>query len=211
MPFVIAVCLAVCALAGCSSVAEPVAEPGREGLAPLPALRLELLELLEMQREDQLERTGGGGPPGAKIGPPRDYARAVRLEQIVTESGWPTYSQVGEEGGSAAWLVAQHADSDKVLQRRLLAAMRPAVEAGQADDSELAYLEDRVAVNAGQPQAYGTQVRCRGGKPTPATPLTDAPRIDIVRAEVGLAPLADYHQEMALPCSDPEAERALPG
>ncbi|HEY6696934.1 MAG TPA: DUF6624 domain-containing protein, partial [Acidimicrobiales bacterium] len=76
-----------------------------------------------------------------------------------------------------------------------------ALEAGQADATEVAYLEDRVAVNRGEPQRYGTQVRCRGGRPEPATPLADPATVDADRVEVGLEPLADYYEDLAEACA----------
>jgi hypothetical protein len=63
----------------------------------------------------------------------------------------------GEDGAQAAWLLAQHADRRPELQQVLLEAMRAAVKAGEAAPADLAYLEDRVRVNAGRPQLYGTQ------------------------------------------------------
>jgi hypothetical protein len=41
--------------------------------------------------------------------------------------------------------------------RTFLELLRAAVDAGEAAASDLAYLEDRVRVFAGQPQLYGTQ------------------------------------------------------
>jgi hypothetical protein len=76
------------------------------------------------------------------------------------------------------------------------------VEDGQADESELAYLEDRVAVNQGEPQTYGTQVRCVEGAAQPATPLAQPDEVDELRAGVGLDPLADYMAEFAQACAD---------
>ena len=46
-----------------------------------------------------------------------------------------------------------------LIQREMLERMRAAA-AGEADRGELAYLTDRVAANAGQPQTYGTQMGC---------------------------------------------------
>ena len=72
-----------------------------------PTLRA---ELLEMQRIDQQERTGEGLPPRTKLGAPQDFTRAERLKVIIAEHGWPTFTMVGRDGATAAWVVAQHAD-----------------------------------------------------------------------------------------------------
>ena len=62
--------------------------------------------------EDQAERTGESTANG-------DRVRADRLAEIVDEHGWPTHSMVGTDGGTAAWLIAQHADFDVGSQARI--------------------------------------------------------------------------------------------
>lgn len=159
-----------------------------------------------MMRQDQLERTGDGLPPGTRLPPIQDYARAERLAEIVEEFGWPTFDMVGKEGATAAWLIAQHADHDVALQARWLVLIEEAAAAGQADPTEAAYLSDRVAVNLGEPQRYGTQIRCRAGQPTPATPIEAEASVDARRREVGLEPLIDYYDELSLMCEQEEAQ-----
>ncbi len=175
--------------------------------APVPAdddvLRT---ELLAMMAADQLERTGAGLPAGTKLPPARDFDRAQRLRRIVEERGWPTHDEVGKDGGTAAWLVAQHADFDVEFQQWALAQLTATARAGQADRTEVAYLADRVAVNTGVPQVYGSQVRCRDGEPRPATPLKRPDDIDSLRHRVGMDPLEDYYAELAMMCADEAAE-----
>jgi hypothetical protein len=152
-------------------------------------------ELMGMFERDQAGRTGGDDHEG-------DVVRSLRLAEILDEHGWPTYDLVGEDGEDAAWTIAQHADHDPELQQRALELLRAAVAEGQASPGNLAYLTDRVAVGAGQPQTYGTQVGCGPDGPTPATPLADEAAVDRLRAEAGLAPLADYLAEMAAICAE---------
>jgi hypothetical protein len=151
-------------------------------------------ELLDMMEADQAERTGASEANG-------DQPRADRLREIIDEHGWPTFALVGRDGATAAWLIAQHADFDVEFQAEVLELMRAAVDADQADPSEVAYLEDRVAVNRGEPQRYGTQVRCHGGQPEPATPLVDPEGVDAQRADVGIEPLAAYYEDFAEGCA----------
>jgi hypothetical protein len=148
-----------------------------------PALRE---ELLAMRDRDQAERIG------KPIGTETDADRTLRLREIIEEFGWPTPALVGEDGASAAWLIAQHSDFDVAFQEQVLALMNEALAAGDADPSEVAFLEDRVAVNTGRPQTYGSQIRCRNGTARPATPIADREHVDERRAEVGLEPLEDY-------------------
>jgi hypothetical protein len=109
--------------------------------------------------------------------------------------GWPGQTLVGEEGAGAAWLLAQHADRDPARQRVFLQALRDAVAQGEASRAHLAYLEDRVRVNVGQLQLYGTQFTVTGGELGPC-PIEDRQRLDERRAEAGLEPFADYEARM---------------
>lgn len=201
--------------AGESSPALPLTVPTATPLdAAVPVADDELrTELLEMMAADQLERTGAGLPAGTKLPPSRDFDRAQRLRRIVEERGWPTHDEVGKDGGTAAWLVAQHADFDVAFQQWALVRLTAAARAGQADRTEVAYLADRVAVNTGVPQVYGSQVRCRDGEPRPATRLKRPGDVDSLRHRVGMDPLAAYYDELALMCADEAAagQQAGPG
>jgi hypothetical protein len=152
-------------------------------------------ELLGMMDADQEERTGA-------VGTNHDSERTERLGEIIDEHGWPTFDLVGREAATAAWVIAQHSDQDVPFQEQALELMQAAVDDDQADASELAYLADRVAVNNGEPQRYGTQVRCAPGGAQPATPLVDADRVDELRADIGLDPLATYLAEFEEGCAE---------
>ncbi|SEF46236.1 hypothetical protein SAMN04489712_10198 [Thermomonospora echinospora] len=113
-----------------------------------------------------------------------------RLGRIMDEHGWPTVPMVGPEAARAAWLIAQHADRQLDVQRRALVLMEQAVAAGEAGVRELAFLRDRVRVNEGRPQIYGTQIAgVRDGAPVP-WPCEDPEAMDRLRAEVGIDPFA---------------------
>jgi len=189
-----ALCLGT-ALAGCAGDNDGDGESDSTAQAEPGAAQRDLRrELLDMMEADQAERTGESDAND-------DAPRADRLREIIDEHGWPTFDLVGKDGATAAWLIAQHADFDVQFQAEVLDLMRAALEAGQADATEVAYLEDRVAVNRGEPQRYGTQVRCRGGRPEPATPLADPATVDADRVDVGLEPLADYYEDLAEACA----------
>jgi hypothetical protein len=166
------------------------AAPGGQGVAE-PALRK---ELLEMAAQDQAERTGQGGI--------EDEPRVARLKEIIAEHGWPTHDLVGRRAADAAWLIAQHADLDPAFQQEALELLREAVEADQASAGNLAYLEDRIAAGAGEPQSYGTQVACTPKGPKPGTPISDRSGLDERRAAAGLEPYENYLRQMTRICAD---------
>ncbi|HEV2376663.1 MAG TPA: DUF6624 domain-containing protein [Streptosporangiaceae bacterium] len=162
-------------------------------------------ELLARRDEDQRIRTLVSPPAGQYlVRLPDEVALQWQrvdddntrwLAELVRARGWPGRTLAGEEGAAAAWLLAQHADHDPALQRTFLQALRGAVNRGEASAAHLAYLEDRVRVNAGQPQRYGTQFTLVGGELGPY-PIEDPHRLDERRAEAGLEPFADYQALM---------------
>ncbi|MFD8998685.1 DUF6624 domain-containing protein [Streptomyces abikoensis] len=115
-----------------------------------------------------------------------------RLAEIMDELGWPTAGLVGADAARAAWLIAQHADRQLGVQRRALRLLEEAVAAGAAGPRELAFLRDRVLVNDGRKQIYGTQIAgVENGSPVP-WPCEEPERVDELRAAVGIEPFAAY-------------------
>jgi hypothetical protein len=99
------------------------------------------------------------------------------LVEVVTAQGWPQFSVVGEEAATDARLLAQHADMQPEQQRLFHELMAAAVEDGEAEAKYFAYLEDRVRVNSGRPQLYGTQFvdHGQGLEPQPSRTVTGCP------------------------------------
>ncbi|WP_416976928.1 DUF6624 domain-containing protein [Streptomyces sp. T028] len=120
-----------------------------------------------------------------------DAENTTALSRIVDEHGWPGFALVGKEGATAAWLLAQHADSNPAFQRRALSLLAAAVDAGDADPAHWALLTDRCRVSEDRPQVYGSQyVRDADGQ-WRMHPVEEAERLDARRAAVGLEPQAE--------------------
>jgi hypothetical protein len=117
-------------------------------------------------------------------------ANALRLDEIVTQYGWPGISVVGLEGCRAAWLVAQHAICTPDLQRKFLAVMRRASESGDIPRRQVACLTDRICFNESKPQVYGTVLDWNEiGELT--CDLEDPANVDARRKDVGLPPFRE--------------------
>lgn len=129
-----------------------------------------------------------------------DRKNSAWLRQYVEEKGWPKMSVVGKRASSAAWLLVQHADRDPAFQLLALRLMEPLVEEGEVDKGNFAYLYDRIMLKISGKQRYATQFA--GCEPElaerPLRPMEDSDpaRIDALRAEMGLRPLADYRAQM---------------
>lgn len=155
-------------------------------------------ELLARAAADQAFRQAARrlSQEDVRAGFDEDQERAAWLGEIVDVHGWPGVRLVGEDGASAAWLLAQHADHDVQLQERFLALLEAAAMRGDASASDAAYLTDRVRVNRGEPQLYGTQFHGEGSDLRPR-PIEDPDSLDARRAAVGLEPFAQYAERMA--------------
>jgi outer membrane protein OmpA-like peptidoglycan-associated protein len=126
-----------------------------------------------------------------------DSLNLIRLKQIIDQYGWPGPELVGDNGNAAVFLVVQHADIK--TQEKYLPVMREAVKNGNAFASDLALLEDRVAVGQGKKQIYGSQIikDPKTGKDTLAT-IEDFQNVDKRRAEVGLGSLEQYAKQWGI-------------
>ncbi|MCX6213526.1 DUF6624 domain-containing protein [Spirosoma sp.] len=119
-------------------------------------------ELIERQRNDLDVRqrlaeegklTGGYNPEMEDV----HLDNARRLQEMITQIGWPAQEQVGEEASQAAWLIVQHAISLPSFMKRSLALMNEQAKTRTIDPANLAFLADRIAMYENQPQFYGTQ------------------------------------------------------
>lgn len=133
-----------------------------------------------------------------------DAKHTKRMKEIVAEIGWPTASKVGLGGASNAWLLVQHADHDVDFQEQCLQHMKES-PAGEVDATDIAYLTDRVCINRGRGQLYGTQFTQEDGKHIPQT-IEDETNVDARRAEVGMGPLSEQIQMMYEHCPLDEAK-----
>ena len=112
-----------------------------------------------------------------------DSTHLIRVNNILSEGGFPRKSQVGEFATLAVWIVFQHNSLEQ--QKSFLPQMEEAVRNGDVAPMYLAMLKDRIDVREGRPQKYGTQMG-NGGK---LCPLLDATRVNEWRQEVGLPPI----------------------
>jgi hypothetical protein len=145
-------------------------------------------ELVQMGERDQEMRNS------QKWDAEVDIRNTQRLKQIIREIGWPSISKVGREAANYAWLLAQHADHDVAFQRDCLHLMQQSMN--DVDATTVAYLEDRVRVNEGRPQLYGTQYYEDEQGVFGPKPIEQPDEVDERRKVVGLEPLAQYDRAM---------------
>jgi hypothetical protein len=158
----------------------------------MPELRAELAARV---RRDQEARIAWLADPSnrrvRRVLAEVDEDNLAWLRKQVSENGFPSAAQVGEQGERDAWVLAQHADRAPKFQAALLPTLERRHADGELSAINLARFTDRVLLAQGQPQRYGTQFKW-------ATGHFDLPdeqgvrEIDERRRVLGIMPLADY-------------------
>jgi len=118
-------------------------------------------------------------------------ARATLLMRGLLEQwDWIDRQRFGAKISEYAWLLVQHADDHPEFQQLTLSRMAPYLSGGGVKKAHYAYLFDRVAVNAGEKQRYGTQPiwECTADGHLELQPTEDPEHIDERRASLGMKP-----------------------
>ena len=124
-----------------------------------------------------------------------DRPNCVVLKNIIQTFGWPTVAEFGSDAVRNAWLIAQHADHDIPFQEYCLNHICNASKNGAVPFAHMAYLTDRVLINKGLNQIYGTQFDEKSSPiPLPKECATDEDieKMNARRAAVGLASIQEY-------------------
>lgn len=123
------------------------------------------------------------------------------LNKKLNKYGWLGYEKVGYEGDNAAWLIVQHADLDTIFQNKALQVLIKAVKKGDTNVNNYAYLVDRLLLNTGKKQLYGTQFRdvIKDGQliDLEFKPIEDEINVDKRRNLMKLPPIV-FYKKMAL-------------
>ncbi|AWK03994.1 hypothetical protein HYN56_07015 [Flavobacterium crocinum] len=149
-------------------------------------IRGEFMNVYKAQKPDKKKMDSIG-----KIMSLKDSINLIKVMKILDERGWVGKDVVGTQGNQTLFLVIQH--SDLKYQQKYLPMMREAVKNGNASPSNLAYLEDRVALREGRKQIYGSQSsKSKTDNKFHISPMIDPDNVDKRRAEVGLGTMKEY-------------------
>ena len=120
-----------------------------------------------------------------------DRANLTAVSHILDTYGWP--SGLSDAANKAIFLVIDH--SNLKTMNKYIGLFREAVEKGYMSMNDLVTMEDRMLMNAGKPQKYGTQAcsLVEDGKTVIYIwPVEDPDKLDALRKAVGLMPIEDY-------------------
>jgi len=117
-------------------------------------------------------------------------------ERVLDETGFPGFDRVGTTGSYNYWLLVQHADFDPDFQQRVLDSMKVQLDQNNANPNNYAYLTDRVRVNTGRKQVFGTQldINMFTGK-VKSLPTENWESINERRLSMGLETIEEYLSE----------------
>jgi len=120
------------------------------------------------------------------------------LQQIFDKNGFVGFDLAGEQGSYNFWLMVQHCDHNPEFQTAVLEKMKIEVDKQNASPTNYAYLVDRVNINSGKDQVYGTQFDYNKlGQAYPKN-ISDTTGIDERRKSVGLIPMVERMNEMTI-------------
>jgi hypothetical protein len=127
-----------------------------------------------------------------------DERNRERLKEIIKENGFPTRNLVGNDAMQGIFLIIQHSDGDKEWQKSQLINIENAVKKGDMDGQSFAYLYDRIKINSGEKQLYGTQFSKVDpvNKTVELAETEDIENLERRRMEVGMMPINMYKEFM---------------
>ena len=124
-----------------------------------------------------------------------DSLNQTRVFGILDNDGWP--SNLSDKANRAIWIVIDH--SDLTSRSKYLSFVRAKADEGILDKSDYAMLNDRVLMEEGKPQVYGTQIKMAAtfdgedmAMQLHLWPVENPDALDSLRRSVGLSPIEEY-------------------
>ena len=134
-----------------------------------------------------------------------DSLNLKRIEEIIEMvGGYPGKSMVGGSASKVGFFVLQHSSAE--IRRKYLKLILEAADNFELNKSYAAMFHDRVLMDEGSPQIYGTQIRAEtvfdsltGKRITKryVWPIQDTVNIDSLRLWNGLKPLEGHLNKMS--------------
>lgn len=124
----------------------------------------------------------------------KDNSNLVFATALIDKYGWPGPQEAGFQGTQALFLIIQHADL--TTQKKYYPIILQAEKEGKMLSSNVAILEDRIAVREGREQTYGSQIYYNAEqKKGYVYPLADVKNLDALRKSRGLQPMKEYKKD----------------
>lgn len=121
------------------------------------------------------------------------FARHIPLlKGIYKQYGYPTPKMVGQESSYHFFTLIQHSDADVNFQSQMLPLIKRQVDKKQASGKEYAFLYDRIHLNKGGEQLFGTQMDYDSNGNAFPKKLKDKANVNKRRQQLGMETLEEY-------------------
>ena len=147
-------------------------------------------QILSLVKKDQTMRSSGQW--NSKV----DKENTHILKKLIKQYGWLDKNLVGIKGADGVWLLAQHADHDIAFQKKCLALMEDKAKKELIPLRHIAYLTDRILVNEGKRQLFGTQFYVNKKGELMPRPIKDKNDLEKRRQIYGLEPFEQYKKRL---------------
>ncbi len=114
-----------------------------------------------------------------------DHRNQELVISIIEKCGMPTLNEVSQKHMNAIWLGLQH--TDKKYRKKYFPQIEEAVENGDLSKEQYALMKDRILMDEGKPQIYGSQIK--GDK---LYKLENPETVNERRKEMGMGTIEDY-------------------
>ncbi|WP_272151057.1 DUF6624 domain-containing protein [Tenacibaculum aiptasiae] len=114
-----------------------------------------------------------------------DHRNQELVISIIEKCGMPTLKEVSQKQMNAIWLGLQH--SNKKIRKKYFPQIEKAVENGDLSKQQYALMKDRMLMDEGKPQIYGSQIK--NGK---LYKLENPETVNERRKEMGMKPIESY-------------------
>ena len=114
-----------------------------------------------------------------------DHRNQELVISIIEKCGMPTLKEVTQKQMNAIWLGLQH--SNKKIRKKYFSQIERAVENGDLSKQQYALMKDRMLMDEGKPQIYGSQIK--NGK---LYKLENPETVNERRKKMGMGTIEDY-------------------
>ena len=134
----------------------------------------------------------------------QDSTNRKVVASIIDTYGWLSPDETSPKANAAIILVIQHADIE--TQIKYLPALKNAISEGKVKPDKYAYLSDRIKMNTGYYQTYGTQIGSDYKGNLCFWPIEDEPDVNKRRVSMGLDSIQYYAKNFNIVYKAPKAD-----
>lgn len=120
-----------------------------------------------------------------------DSAHSKELREMLHGRPWFSATELNMRDRISAFMLLQHSPDTAMQGAALPVLKEQASTMGAQAKQFVASLEDRLLIEEGKPQTYGTQVRVENDSLI-VYPIADSANVDSRRSSIGLPPLKQY-------------------